>query len=111
MAAVLGEVIPAVGDFDCIRGDKIRVPDFQQVDNLLIQIIVVIPHPLPLEEDPDVELCGGCQPLGQRVCLQFGRIYEKIVINDGSGRPDFFMNDTLFELDCLLGSFLDRKEL
>ena len=42
----------------------------------------MVPHPLPVAEDADVELDRRGQPVGQDVRLQLGRVDEEIAVDD-----------------------------
>src|SRR4030043_152535 len=90
--AGLGQVIAAEGDFDGIGGDEIRMADFEQVDDLLVEVVIVVPHPLPVTEDADVELEGGGEAMGQGISLELGRIDEKIPIGDFPGGADVLVD-------------------
>jgi hypothetical protein len=73
-------------------------------------MVVVVPHALAVAQDPDIELDGRGDPLGQVVGLELGGIDQEIVVGDLGRGDDVVMQAAADERDALLGGFLDGQE-
>ena len=66
---MLGQLISSVGHLYPIRHDKIRIADFEKVDYLFLKVEIVLPHTLPIHEDPYIEFYRSRQTLAEDIAF------------------------------------------
>ena len=89
MMTVLGQMIAPKGRLDCVCSDEIRTADLDEVDNLFVKVVIVVPHPLSVAEDADVELECSRETMGQGVGLELRRIDKEVPFGDFPRGSDF----------------------